>query len=62
MKFVITALVKVRDVVEVPDDLSDEAAVQAAKMLFKTKYPAMLDKQSSFIDVKRLPKKDKRPR
>ena len=40
MKFVITALAKTRDVIEADDP--DKALV-----LFKAKYPAMLDKQSS---------------
>lgn len=47
-KFSITALVRTADVVDADD-------VETAKKLFTARYPAMLDKTSTLLDVQELP-------
>ena len=50
-KFSITALVRTADVVDADD-------METAKKLFTARYPAMLDKTSTLLDVQELPSKD----
>jgi hypothetical protein len=45
-KYVITGLMKVRDVVEADDP-------ESAEMLFRVKYPAFLDKESTITDIRK---------
>lgn len=48
MKYCITHLAKIRDVIEAPDQ-------EAALRLFRAKYPACLDKSVDLVDIHEVP-------